>query len=49
MAVKVGFVGTGGIAGAHLKNLNTFDDIEFVAMCDVVEDKAKSRANEYGG
>lgn len=49
MAVKVGFVGTGGIAGAHLKALNTFDDVEFVAMCDVVEDKAKSRANEFGG
>ncbi|MGQ9610503.1 MAG: Gfo/Idh/MocA family protein [bacterium] len=49
MTVKVGFVGTGGIAGAHLGNLKNFDDVEFVAMCDVVEDRAKSRANEFGG
>lgn len=49
MAVKVGFIGTGGIANAHQKNLKTFDDVEFVAMCDVVEEKAKARANEYGG
>ena len=49
MSVKVGFIGTGGIAGSHLNNLNTFEDVEFVAMCDVVEDKAKSRAKEFGG
>lgn len=49
MAVKVGFIGTGGIAGSHLNSLKTFDDVEFVAMCDVVEEKAKSRANEFGG
>ena len=49
MAVKVGFIGTGGIAGSHLKNLNTFKDVEFVAMCDIVEEKAKSRADEFGG
>lgn len=49
MAVKLGFIGTGGIAGAHLNTLKTFDDVEFVAMCDVSEDRAKSRANEFGG
>ncbi len=49
MAVKVGFIGTGGIAGAHLNSLKNFDDVEFVAMCDVVEEKAKKRANEFGG
>jgi len=49
MSVKVGFIGTGGIAGAHLNNLKNFEDVQFVAMCDVVEDKAKARANEFGG
>ena len=49
MAVKVGFIGTGGIANAHQKSLKTFEDVEFVAMCDVVEEKAKARADEYGG
>ena len=49
MSVRVGFIGTGGIAGAHLKSLDTFEDVEFVAMCDVAEEKAKSRADEFGG
>jgi myo-inositol 2-dehydrogenase/D-chiro-inositol 1-dehydrogenase len=49
MAIKVGFVGTGGMAGAHMNTLKTFEDVEFVAMCDVAEDRAKSRANEFGG
>jgi len=49
MAIKVGFVGTGGMAGAHMNTLKTFDDVEFVAMCDIAEDRSKSRANEFGG
>jgi len=49
MAVKLGFIGTGGMAGAHMQNLQTFDDIEFTAMCDIVEGKAAERAKEYGG
>ena len=49
MAVKVGFIGTGGIAGSHLKNLKTFEDVELVAMCDISEEKAKARADEFGG
>ena len=49
MAVKVGFIGTGGIANSHQNNLKAFEDVEFVAMCDVVEEKAKARADEYGG
>ncbi|MBD3181447.1 hypothetical protein GF312_04090 [Candidatus Poribacteria bacterium] len=49
MSAKVAFIGTGGIAGAHLNNLKTFEDVEFVAMCDVVEEKAKARADEFGG
>jgi myo-inositol 2-dehydrogenase/D-chiro-inositol 1-dehydrogenase len=49
MAVKLGFIGTGGMAGAHMKNLQTFDDVKFTAMCDIVEGKAAERAKEYGG
>ncbi|MCZ6680188.1 MAG: Gfo/Idh/MocA family oxidoreductase [Candidatus Poribacteria bacterium] len=49
MSVKLGFIGTGGMAGAHMKNLQTFDDIEFTAMCDVSEERAKPRAEEFGG
>ena len=49
MKVKLGFIGTGGMAGAHMRNLQTFDDIEFTAMCDVSEERAKERAEEFGG
>jgi len=49
MAVKIGFVGTGGIAGSHLNTLKTFDDIEFVAMCDLNKERAESRSKEFGG
>ena len=47
--IKVGFIGTGGIAGAHMGNLAQFDDVEFAAMCDISEDRATSRTQEYGG
>jgi len=49
MSVKLGFIGVGGIAGTHLNNLKNFDDVEFVAMCDVAEDRAKRRSEEFGG
>lgn len=49
MAVKLGFIGTGGMAGAHMNNLKNFEDVEFTAMCDVVEEKTKARAEEFGG
>jgi len=47
--VKVGFIGTGGIAGNHLSNLKGFDDVEFAAMCDVQKERAESRAKDFGG
>jgi predicted dehydrogenase len=49
MSVRLGFIGTGGMAGGHMKNLQNFDDIAFTAMCDVSEERAKQRAEEYGG
>ena len=48
--VKLGFIGTGGMASAHMRNLkDNFDDVEFSAMCDISEDRAKQRAEEFGG
>ena len=48
--VKLGFIGTGGMAGAHMNNLkDNFEDVEFSAMCDISEDRAKQRAEEFGG
>ena len=37
MAIKVGFVGAGGRARGHMKTLAEIEDIEFGAICDVVE------------
>ena len=47
--VRLGFIGTGGMASAHMNNLKNFDDVKFVAMCDISEDRAKQRAEEFGG
>jgi len=46
MAVKIGFIGTGGIAKAHLKSLATINDAEVVSLCDIDEDKVKAAAKE---
>lgn len=49
MAVKLGVIGTGGISHCHgdgYKQLG--DQIEFVACCDLDEDKAKAYAEKYG-
>ncbi|HOS91758.1 MAG TPA: Gfo/Idh/MocA family oxidoreductase [Armatimonadota bacterium] len=47
--VRVAFVGSGGIAQAHLKELSQMADVELVGFCDVVEDKAQRAATQYGG
>jgi predicted dehydrogenase len=48
--VKLGFIGTGGMASAHMRNLTEdFEDVEFCAMCDISEDRAKQCAEEFGG
>ena len=41
MAVKVGFIGTGGISQAHRRHLKKMEDVEVVAMCDLVEEKVQ--------
>jgi len=49
MAIKVAFVGAGGIAGYHLGHLKKIEDVEFVGFCDAVREKAEARAKECGG
>ena len=46
--LRLAFIGAGGIAGAHLKALSKFDDVEVVALADVVKDTLKQRSEEYG-
>ena len=49
MNVKIGFIGCGGIANAHMGVLSKIKDVEFVGMCDVEEEKAKKASQMYGG
>ena len=48
-SVRVGVIGCGGIAnGVHLPSLAEIDGAELVAVCDLVEDKARAAAEKYG-
>lgn len=47
--VKVGIIGCGGIAnGKHMPSLAKLDNVEMVAFCDIVEERAKKAAEKYG-
>lgn len=46
--LKIGFIGTGGIAGSHIPNLQKRDDVKLAAFCDVVKERAEERAEEFG-
>ena len=47
--VKLGFIGTGGNANRHFRDLSTLDGVELVAFCDVVQEKAEQAAEKYDG
>ena len=47
--VKVGCVGTGGMANSHLSKLATLENAEIVALCDISEERVSSAVATYGG
>ena len=49
MKVKVGFVGCGGIAEAHLNVLANFSDVILSAFCDIDEERGRFIAEKYKG
>ncbi len=49
MSVRIGFVGCGGMAHAHMNNLTKIEGAELVAFTDVLADKAETAAKEFGG
>ena len=49
MAVRIGFIGTGGIAGAHLDTLSQIKDAQLVAFSDLAEDRAEAAARRFDG
>lgn len=49
--IKIGIVGSGGIARAHASAYKGIDDVEIVAVCDIVPGRAEDfvKAQELGG
>lgn len=46
--MRVGIIGAGGIAQAHINNLKQWDDVQLVGITDVDQARAKSVADQLG-
>lgn len=47
--LKIGIIGCGGIAnGKHMPALKTVADVEMVAFCDIIRERAEKAAKEFG-
>lgn len=46
--LRIGIIGTGGIAHAHANAYKTFDDVEVVAGADIIPGKARKFLDEFG-
>ncbi len=47
--LKIGIIGCGGIAnGKHMPSLKKIDEVEMVAFCDIIRERAEKAAKEYG-
>jgi predicted dehydrogenase len=46
--VKLGFIGVGGIAGAHLNILTKMEDVEVKSICDINPQTLERRGQEFG-
>ncbi|SHE89678.1 Predicted dehydrogenase [Caldanaerobius fijiensis DSM 17918] len=47
--LRVGIIGVGGIAnGKHMPNYAKLDNVEMVAFCDLIEERAAEGAKRYG-
>ena len=49
MTLKLGFIGTGGIANQHIRNLVQMEGVELAAFCDVDAGRAQKAADEHAG
>ena len=45
--LRIGFIGTGGIANSHMKAYKQFNDVEIVAGADLIEGKAADFFAKY--
>ena len=47
--VRIGIIGCGGIAnGKHMPSLKKLANVEMVAFCDIIEERAIKAKNDYG-
>ncbi|MBQ5590200.1 MAG: Gfo/Idh/MocA family oxidoreductase, partial [Clostridia bacterium] len=47
--VNVGIIGCGGIAnGKHMPALSKLKNVNLVAFCDIIVERAEQAAKEYG-
>lgn len=47
--LRIGIIGCGGIAnGKHMPSLKAIGNVEMVAFCDLIEEKAQKAAQNYG-
>ena len=47
--LKIGIIGCGGIAnGKHMPNLSKLDNVEIIAFCDIIEEKAIEAKEKFG-
>ena len=47
--VRVGIIGCGGIAfGKHMPSLKTVPEVEMVAFCDIIPERAEDAAAKFG-
>lgn len=44
---QVGVIGCGGIFEMHAVSLSLLDDVKIVAVCDIKQDRAKSKSEKY--
>ena len=48
--LRIGFIGSGGMANAHLKGLadeNQFPDVHLAAFCDIALERAQAQCDKY--
>lgn len=48
MSVRVGILGAGNISSQYLENLTRFPDLDVALVADVEQQRARSRAEEFG-
>jgi len=49
MSIRIGFVGTGGIAQGHMKRLSEIAGVEMAGYADVQFERAEKAAADFGG